>query len=329
MLFANQAAAQLGALSRGELAVDRLRLLARRAALGSAALDEQLVLPLPPQPPLRRPRPNRQPPAVRVRAVPVGPAGQVALRDRRCQRGPSRRRGAPRLRRQHQPRAQDPGRCPAPAGRGDPGSQRRPGGGAPLRRPDEPRVEPAGQNRAGAHRPVAAAGRRPASGRPAGRSVRGRGRGPGPHPPRRREQRDQCGGRRAPGRSGAGRRGAACHRGGQPRRQRDRLLPRAHPGRGRHPAARAGLVGDIGRRRGHRHLRARRGAHLRALLPGRPRPLPRHRRHRARAGDRQAHRVQPRRGRVGLERRGDRLHVHAAAARDRIPAVPAAPARQP
>ena len=79
VLFANQAAGQLGALSRGELAVDRLRLLARRAALSSAALDEQLVLPLPPQPPLRRPRPNRQPPAVRVRAVPVGPAGQVAL----------------------------------------------------------------------------------------------------------------------------------------------------------------------------------------------------------------------------------------------------------
>jgi two-component system, OmpR family, sensor histidine kinase SenX3 len=79
VLFANQAAAKLGALSRGELAVDRLRLLARRAARGSGALDEHLVLPLPPEPPLRRPRTDRQPPAVRVRAVPVGPAGQVAL----------------------------------------------------------------------------------------------------------------------------------------------------------------------------------------------------------------------------------------------------------
>jgi two-component system sensor histidine kinase SenX3 len=79
VLFANQAAVRLGALSRGELSVDRLRQLARRAAVGNAAVDEQLVLPLVPQPPLRRPRPDRQPPAVRVRAVPGRPAGRVAL----------------------------------------------------------------------------------------------------------------------------------------------------------------------------------------------------------------------------------------------------------
>ena len=64
-----------------------------------------------------------------------------------------------------------------------------------------------------------------------------------------------------------------------PERTRVRHLPQA--GRRRQRRAERG-------RPGHRHPRARPGADLRALLPGRPGPLASHRRHRPRAGHREA-----------------------------------------
>ena len=75
-----------------------------------------------------------------------GPGGP-AVRDRRrrrarpgARRGPDRpapgRRGPPGLRRQRQPRAQDPGRRARPARGDDRGRGRRRGGGAQVRRPD-------------------------------------------------------------------------------------------------------------------------------------------------------------------------------------------------
>ena len=58
-------------------------------------------------------------------------------------RGPPGRRGPPRLRRQRQPRAEDPGRRAGAARRGARGRGRRPGGRPPVRRPDAARGRPA------------------------------------------------------------------------------------------------------------------------------------------------------------------------------------------
>ena len=60
----------------------------------------------------------------------------------------------------------------------------------------------------------------------------------------------------------------------------------------------------------HGHPRPRPRAHLRALLPGRPGPQPRDRRHRARAGDRAPRRQQPRRRVPRRVPRGRGLAVH-------------------
>ena len=60
------------------------------------------------------------------------------------------------------------------------------------------------------------------------------------------------------------------------------------PGSASGPAGSTTLVEVDGHRPGPGHPRGRAGAHLRALLPGRRRPLARHRRHRPRAGHRQA-----------------------------------------
>ena len=63
-------------------------------------------------------------------------------------------------------------------------------------------------------------------------------------------------------------------------------------------------------RPGSGHPRGRAGAHLRALLPGRRRPLARHRRHRPGPGDRQARLRQPRGPGERLEPGGARLDLH-------------------
>ncbi len=75
---------------------------------------------------------------------------------------------------------------------------------------------------------------------------------------------------------------------------------------------------DQRHRRGPGHRPGRAGPDLRALLPGRLGPLPGHRRDRPGARDRQARRRRPRWRGDGVERRGDRLHLH-----------PAAPCRAP
>ena len=91
----------------------------------------------------------------------------------------------------------------------------------------------------------------------------------------------------------------ARHRPAQPDRQRHQLQRRVDQGRGDHWDHR-GHRDDRGDRPGHRHPAARARPDLRALLPGRPRPLARHRWHRARAGHRQARLRQPRRRLRGL-----------------------------
>ena len=74
-----------------------------------------------------------------------------------------------------------------------------------------------------------------------------------------------------------------------------------------------GAVGRAdGRRPRHRHPGQRPRPHLRALLPGRPGPQPRHRRHRARAVDRPPRRHQPRRRRARVVPGGRGLDVRAA-----------------
>ena len=67
------------------------------------------------------------------------------------------------------------------------------------------------------------------------------------------------------------------------------------------------IAGDRPR---HRHRPRAPAAGLRALLPGRPGPLPGDRRHRAGAGDRQARAGQPRRRGAAVEQPGHRFDVH-------------------
>ena len=185
-----------------------------------------------------------------------------------------------RLRGQRQPRAQDPGRRAGAAGRGGRGRGRRPRRGAPLRRQDAAGGAAADQPGPGPHHAVPGAGREPV---------------PDPRPVELdmvvAEALDRCrmsadargitidlAGAPRPVR--AGRRGPAGHRAAQPGGERRRLQPGTHPG-GRLGSSRPRRQRrDLRGRPGHRHPRARPGADLRALLPGRPGPLPRHRRHR-------------------------------------------------
>ena len=139
-------------------------------------------------------------------------------------------------------RAEDAGRRAGPARRGGAGRGRRPGGDPPVRRPDAARGRPARPAGRRADRAVPAAGRRAAA--RAGGRVRGRrgGRGGGPHPAGRRRRRHRGGGRRAAPADRPRQRAAAGHRAGQPGRQRGRVQPGRHPGRGRRAAARDGTV---------------------------------------------------------------------------------------
>ena len=79
------------------------------------------------------------------------------------------------------------------------------------------------------------------------------------------------------------------------------------------PAPTARAVDIAVARPRHRHPGARPRAHLRALLPGRPGPQPRDRRHRARPRDRAPRRHQPRRRGAGHVPGGRGLDVHACA----------------
>ena len=93
--------------------------------------------------------------------------------------------------------------------------------------------------------------------------------------------------------------------GGQPRRQRARARARrAHRGAGR--ARRAGRGRDRGGRRGPGDERRRRGAGVRALLPGRRLPQPPPGRQRARPVHRGGHGAGPRRPHVAHHRAGRR-----------------------
>ena len=80
-----------------------------------------------------------------------------------------------------------------------------------------------------------------------------------------------------------------------------------------HPAGVRAHRRDQRRRPGHRHPRTGPGADLRAVLPRRPGPVPRDRRHRARTRHRQARHSHPWRQRDSLEQGGRRIDLHAAA----------------
>ena len=112
----------------------------------------------------------------------------------------------------------------------------------------------------------------------------------------------------------------------QPRRERRQVQRGRVVGAG--AGARRGRVGRAdGRRPRHRHPGPGPRPDLRALLPRRQGPQPRHRRHRARAGDRAPRRHQPPRRGAGVVAGGRGLDVRAA-----HPAAPASiptPPRRP
>ena len=112
----------------------------------------------------------------------------------------------------------------------------------------------------------------------------------------------------------AGRRGPAGHRAAQPAGERGRLQPGADPGGRSAPSRSRRPRRDQRRRPGHRHPRAGPGADLRAVLPGRPGPLPGHRRDRPGAGHRQARDGGARRPGDGVEQGGRGVDVHPAVA---------------
>ena len=192
-----------------------------------------------------------------ARIVPVG-GGDVARRRRRPHRGAAGRGGPPRLRRQRRPRAQDAGRrasrCwprPSPMPPTTPS-------GAPLRRPDAARgapADPAGAGAASTCPGCRAPSRCPTSAPVLDALVVD-------------EAVDRA--RLAAQSKGIGlvcdddrrrmvlrRRAAAGHRGGQPARQRGRLQPGEHPGRGRRIRAARRRRRGRGHRPGHRHRRGR------------------------------------------------------------------------
>ena len=96
-----------------------------------------------------------------ARVAPLGSRLVLALVEDRTRETSGRVR-APRLRRQRQPRAQDPGRCDPAARRGRHRRLRRPRGRPALRQPDADRERPALQARPADHRAVPPPGRRPA-----------------------------------------------------------------------------------------------------------------------------------------------------------------------
>ncbi len=291
-------ATSYGLVKGRELAHAELRHLARQVRRDGVIRESELDL--------ARPGGSRAGHHARPgRAVGQQPRAAAA---RRHHPGPPAGGDPPRLRRQRQPRAQDPGRWPGAAGRGCARRPRRPGGRRAVCPAHAGRVRPAGTARQGDRRAVAAAG--------------------GRHPPRAAS-------------GGPDRGGARGHRALARRRGRcqielvevcepdlkvfgdDRLLVTAvrnlvgNAIAYSDPGTRVAVGGRPQRRprRGHRlrpgprHPRERAGAHLRALLPRRRRALAIHRRHRARAGHRQAHLRQPRRRRQRLEPGGARVHL--------------------
>ena len=216
-------------------------------------------------------------------------------------RGPDRgapgRGRPPRLRGQRQPRAQDPGRRAEPARRGHPGRRRRPRGRTPVRRPDAARGRPARPTWCRTYRrcpgcraptrsptpnrsPSTTSSTRPSTA--ASTSADGQG-----HHARHR---------RRGGLQRLGRRGPARHRAAQPDRQRRRLQPGAHPGRGH---ASRPATATASRSASATRASASRRTTLDRIFERFYRvdagPLPGHRRHRPRPRDRQARRRRPRR----------------------------------
>ena len=192
---------------------------------------------------------------------------------------------------------------------------RGPGGRPPVRRADPARVDPARPAGAGVAGADPAAGRRAAARAGAGRGRLGDRRGGRPDPHRGRRPRRRGGRRRA---AGADRRTAATA--SSPPRWRTwwrtpSTTPARTPRSGSPSAARRRARRDRRHRPGHRHRPHRRRPDLRAVLPGRPGPLPRHRRHRPRPGHRQTHRQQPWRPGRGVEHSWWGVDVHPPAAR--------------
>ena len=146
---ASPAAVVYGLVRDAELAHAELRHLARQVRRDGVIREAELDLA---RGPLGRGRITvaraRRPARQRPRAAP----------GRGPHQGAPGRGGPPRLRRQRQPRAEDPGRGHRPAGRGGAGRQRRPRGGRAVRAADAGRERPADQAGAGDRRPVPAAG---------------------------------------------------------------------------------------------------------------------------------------------------------------------------
>ena len=227
----------------------------RRAARGRAG------------PAPRRRRPRRRAARRAAAGGPLAgrlPAGHVAVEAADVTEAHRRGPGAPRLRGQRQPRAEDPGRRAAAARRGAAGRDRpatptptaeagraagSPSGSSTSRSP----AGPAGQGAAGA---VPAAGRRAAA-RPRSRS---RWTGWSPRwstapAPRPRPRTSTWSSPATAGLTVVRQREPARHRGGQPGRERDRLQPGGHDGHHRARCADGDMVEIARHRPGHRHRR--------------------------------------------------------------------------
>ena len=234
-----------------------------------------------------------------------------ARHDRRRQRAGAARRRAHRLRRQHQPRAEDPGRRARRCWprRWPTRTTRRSSAGWPSRMIDEAhRVARMIDDLLELSR-IELGGQRARARRRRARRRRGRRRVRRPPPSSAAikvavDDATAISRRRRPSAAGVG--------GRQPARERRQVLRRRLAASSRRSRTR--------RRHGSRSIVADHGIgipardhrpHLRALLPRRPGPQPRHRRHRARPVDRAPCGHEPRRRGHGRVPRGRGLHVHA------------------
>ena len=179
-----------------------------------------------------------------VRVAPLGSLRPGARARRGPDRAPPGRGGAPRLRGQRQPRAQDPGRradaCSPRPSRTPPTTPRRSRRFAGRMQHEAARLTYLVQDLITLSR-IQGAEPIPDP-RPGRRSTRSCTRRHRPLPDQGRRQGHHARRRRRRGPAHLGRRGPARHRAAQPHRQRGRLQPRAHPGRGQRQARRAARV---------------------------------------------------------------------------------------
>ena len=193
VLQASAAARAFGLVSGDQLVVQELLALARQVRRDGEIREGEMEV--------STSGVNRQDDQPRGPRRAAGPGRRRRRPGPAAGRGPDREppggRGPAGLRRQHQPRAQDPGRGARAAGRDGRGRGRRPGGGAPLRRPHAAGGVPAHQPGAGHDHAVPDPGGR-ADPRPgSGRARRRRGRGTGPVPDEGERPRHRAGRRRA------------------------------------------------------------------------------------------------------------------------------------